>query len=413
MDISDSTSIVVHTNQPKGKMVKVLFEPNAKLSDSLTYDITAWSIPYAYGLDAIASTSKISSVKKEEEQKVSGNLKNAYGFVSKWSAVDDAIFLADLLKHNFRVRFTEKPFTSNGNQFDRGSLIITKGDNLHIDNFTEVLNTIKKRNNRNLFTITSGFSQKTPDIGSPDIKLINKQKVAVLSGDYTSSLSYGEIWYFFEKELNYPLTSINTDNLGSTNLSKYDVIILPNGSYGSLFNKSTKEKLDDWVAQGGKLITIGSAMRSFANRDGYTLKRKQTDSSNDETNLVPYAEQERAFVNQLITGAIFKTKVDNTHPMAFGYSKDFFTLKIGSTFYDLLDRGYNVSYLNDNKVYSGFAGKDAQLRISNSLVFGEERKGSGSIIYFADNVLFRNFWDNGKLFLVNSIFFVNNTSFRL
>ena len=48
-------ALIVNTDQPKGKMVKVLFEPKAKLSDSLTYDITAWSIPYAYGLKAVAS----------------------------------------------------------------------------------------------------------------------------------------------------------------------------------------------------------------------------------------------------------------------------------------------------------------------------------------------------------------------
>ena len=45
----NSKDLVINTNQPKGKMVKVLFEPKAKLSDSLTYDITAWSIPYAHG----------------------------------------------------------------------------------------------------------------------------------------------------------------------------------------------------------------------------------------------------------------------------------------------------------------------------------------------------------------------------
>merc|ERR1711916_412196 len=35
--------LVLHTDQPKGKMLHVLFEPSAKLVDSLTYDITAWS----------------------------------------------------------------------------------------------------------------------------------------------------------------------------------------------------------------------------------------------------------------------------------------------------------------------------------------------------------------------------------
>ena len=56
--------LVIHTDQPKGKMVKVLFEPNAKLVDSLTYDITAWSIPYAHGFKALASKVKVSSRKR-------------------------------------------------------------------------------------------------------------------------------------------------------------------------------------------------------------------------------------------------------------------------------------------------------------------------------------------------------------
>ena len=47
--------------------------------------------------------------------------------------------------------------------------------------------------------------------------------------------------------------------------------------------------------------------------------------------------------------------------------------------------------------------------IPESLLFGEERKGSGSIIYMVDNPLFRSFWDNGKLFFVNAIFFRNSS----
>ena len=54
---TNSESLIISTNQTRGTLVKVLFEPNARLSDSLTYDITAWSLPYAYGLDAIASES--------------------------------------------------------------------------------------------------------------------------------------------------------------------------------------------------------------------------------------------------------------------------------------------------------------------------------------------------------------------
>jgi hypothetical protein len=408
----DANSLVIHTNQPKGKMVKVLFEPNAKLNDSLTYDITAWSVPYAYGLDAIASTSKVSS-SKTYEGKMPTLLTEAYGYVSKWNSLKDAQFLADLLKHDFRVRFTEKPFSSNGENFDRGSLIITKGDNKHIEDFLGTLNQIKQKHQQNLSQINSGFSQTTPDIGSPDIKLVNKQKVAVLSGEGTSSLSYGEIWHFFEQQLHYPLTSINTDDLSGTNLNKYNVLIIPNGYYGSVLNENNLQKINDWVQAGGKVIAIDGALRSFAGKDGFSLKYKSSDNNNSNDNLTPYAEREREYTNNLITGAIFKTKIDNTHPMAFGYSKDYFTLKLGSSTYDLLDSGYNVGHLADTKVYSGFAGKDALANLDNTLVFGEERKGNGSFIYFVDNTLFRSFWENGKLFLVNAVFFVNNNAYEL
>lgn len=410
MTVDDNT-LVVHSNQPKGKMVKVLFEPNAKLTDSLTYDITAWSLPYAYGLDAIASTTKVSSTLFLRDNSIQV-LKDAYGYVSHWNSLENAKFLSALLQHNFKVRFTEKPFKSNGSNFERGALIITKGDNKHIDGFVEKLSQLAKEHKQTLTEINSGFSQSTPDIGSPDIKLINKQKVAVLSGKGTSSLSYGAIWHFFEQQLHYPVTSINTDDFGRTNLSKYHVLVLPSGYYGNVLNEDNMKKLKDWVRAGGKVIAIDGALRSFAGKDGFSLSYKPSENERTD-NLTPYAERERQYANNLITGAIFKTKVDNTHPMAFGYKDHYFTLKLGSSAYQLLDSGYNVAHLDNTKVYSGFAGKDALNNLNNTLVFGEERMGTGSFIYFVDNTLFRSFWENGKLFFVNSIFFVNNNAYEL
>lgn len=411
MSVTNS-AMVVHTNQPKGKMVKVLFEPNAKLSDSLTYDITAWSVPYAYGLDAIASTNKISS-SKLMERKALKNITDAYGYVSKWTSLKDAQFLADLLKQDFKVRFTEKPFSSNGSDFDRGSLIITKGDNKHIKDFIQKLNTIAQKHLQTLMAINSGFSQKAPDIGSPDVKLINRQKVAVLSGKGTSSLNYGEIWHFFEQQLHYPLSSINTTNFGNSDLSKYNVIIIPNGYYDSILDEKNMEKIKDWVHSGGKIIAIDGALSSFVGKDDFNLNYKTPETNEKTNNLTPYADREREYSNNLITGAIFKTKVDNTHPMAFGYTKEYFTLKLGNSAYNLLDNGYNVAHIDNAKVFSGFAGKNALNNLNQTLVFGEERMGNGSFIYFVDNTLFRSFWENGKLFFVNAIFFANNNAYEL
>ncbi len=54
-----SSDIVISAYQPKSAMVRVLFEPKSRLVDSITYDISAWSLPYAYGLSAYASRDRI------------------------------------------------------------------------------------------------------------------------------------------------------------------------------------------------------------------------------------------------------------------------------------------------------------------------------------------------------------------
>jgi hypothetical protein len=74
-----------------------------------------------------------------------------------------------------------------------------------------------------------------------------------------------------------------------------------------------------------------------------------------------------------------------------------------------LEKGSNVAYFDTtSKNISGYAGSLAVKNIPESLLFGEEQKGSGSIIYMVDNPLFRSFWDNGKLFLANAVFLLNS-----
>ncbi|CAM4153883.1 M14 family metallopeptidase [Gillisia limnaea] len=410
---SDENTLLIHTNQPKGKMVKVLFEPAAKLSDSLTYDITAWSLPYAYGLEAVASNRAVSGTQTAAAAKVSNTTNpSGAGYVTKWNSMQDAQFLAALLKEGINVRFSETPFETENQKFDAGSLVITKSDNSKMDNFDSSLIAIANKHNRQLTAATTGFSTKGPDFGSSQMKIINKPRIGVLRGDGTYSLNYGEIWYFFEKDLNYPITSIDTDDFNASDLLRLDVLILPSGNYKSLLNEQLLKELQSWVKRGGKVIAIEGAIASFAGKDGFDLKENKPEKEKDSAktgNLIPYNEREREQIKELITGSIIKTNVDNTHPMAFGYGDNYYSLKLGNSSYSLLKDGYNVAYLdNDPVIVSGFAGSEASKKIENSLTFGVEPMGRGSFIYIVDNPLFRAFWENGKLFFVNAIFFVDN-----
>ncbi len=409
--IDGSGALVISTNQTKGNMVKVLFEPKTKLSDPLTYDITAWNIAHAYGLNGVASTTLIPA-NRSKRIRTTKNTTNpdGAGYITKWNSIRDATFMTDLLKNNIKVRFSEKDFGNDKEFFKKGSLIITKSDNKRIKNYDQKVIDIANKHNRKLFNASTSFSKNGIDFGSPEVKLITKQRIAVLKGNYTSSLSYGEIWHFFEQQLKFPIVSIDTDYFKNTELTDFDTLILPNGDYSEYFNKESLDNLTKWIRSGGKVIAIADAVHLFEGKKGYDLTKNKTQEKKKDTigNLIPYDQRERESVKNFITGSIFKTKVDSSHPMAFGYNTTYFSLKLGSDSYKFLKNGYNITYIEKQENISGFAGETALENLSNSLVFGEARIGNGNIIYMVDNPLFRSFWENGKLFFVNAIFFTNN-----
>ncbi|GHC63214.1 M14 metallopeptidase family protein [Ulvibacter litoralis] len=408
-------ALVVSTQQPKGKMVSVLFEPEAKLEDPLTYDITAWSLPYAYGLETIATTATVATTNNAPYENFTNTpLPSGAGYISKWDDISDASFLAELLQNDINVRFSEKELQFSGNTFGRGSLVITKSDNRTNNQFDQLVTSIANKHQRKLYATPTSFSDNGTDFGSQYIKSITAPSIAMLRGDAVSSLSFGATWHFFETQLKYPVTNIETDDLSDLDLSKFTILIFPEGWYSSLLNESTISKLKEWISNGGKIIATGNALSAFEGMEGFDLVENTSEEKEDEEtektpNLTPYDQRERESVKDFITGSIYKVQIDASHPMAFGYGDTYFSLKQGGDSYAFLEDGYNVGYLKDDAIsVSGFSGVDAKAGLKNSVVFGEARMGKGSIVYLVDDVLFRSFWENGKLFFANALFFVNN-----
>jgi hypothetical protein len=176
--------------------------------------------------------------------------------------------------------------------------------------------------------VSSGFVDKGADFGSPDVRMILPPKVALLTGELTSSLGAGEVWHFFDQTLNYPLTLINGEDVGRIDLKRYDVLIIPNGSYRQFINKSMSDKLKEFVRSGGRLIAMQSAVEQLAAED-WGIKPKdlkdEKPANDSYTLLKKYGDRERENVEQ-ITGAIYKVELDNTHPLAFGYPENYYTV---------------------------------------------------------------------------------------
>jgi hypothetical protein len=399
--------LVINTEQPKGKMVQVLFEPETKLIDSATYDITAWSIPYAFGLQGFATETSINSEGTSEKSKPAqiNNLvtKNAYAYIAKWSEVSDAKLLGCLLQNGFKIRYAEKDFSLQNKNYTKGSFVVLKADNLHIENFDLTIAQLANSAKKMIDAVQTGFSTNGPDLGSGSFVLIHNKNIAALAGDGISSLNFGEIWHFFEKQLYYPLHVLNVQNINRVDLSKYQVLILPEG-YNA--NKNQFEILTSYLNNGGKIVAIGSAMRNFSDKEEFALKQKKNDDgAKAKSNLVPYELRERTGLKNNLYGSIFQANIDNTHPLGYGYSKTYLSLKLNSASYELLENGFNIGYYDQNaEVISGFAGVNSAQMVPNSLLFGVEFKGRGKIIYLSDNPLFRSFWQNGKLFFANAVF---------
>jgi hypothetical protein len=406
-------ALVVPTNQPKGKMVQILLEPQTKLNDSLTYDITSWSLPYAYGLNTVATNSSLpvspyslKPTKQTEFILVQDETKKQlnYGHALPYNSFMDGKFLAALLKEKIGVRFNTVPIKNSGVSWDRGSLFILKGDNKKQPDYLAKLAELASQFSRKLVPIETGFSSEGPDLGAAELELISPPRIALLRSDRTSSYNYGEVWHFFEQALGYPIIQVDENRLTSA-LEHIDQLILPSGYYSKWNSENSQDNaLMKWIKNGGKIIALSGALNRFADTNNFKLKKK--DDKDLDTTEIPYGDQSRNEISLITTGSVFKAALDKSHPLTFGLD-NYYSLKLNETAYEFLENGNNAFTLGTkSKAIAGFIGFKAIENQSKSLLFGEEPIGRGKVVYFVDNVLFRGFWYTGKIAFTNALFFL-------
>lgn len=410
--------IVVSAYQPKSVLTQILFEPEPVLNDSITYDITSWALPYAYGLEAHALTNRLEpeEVYKEEVFVLNKPDASALAYIAPWNATVHVKFLAALLQNGIRVRFNEYPFEVEGNRYAGGSLIITRGGNEYVPGFHALVNRLANDFRIVLHTTSTGMVDSGKDFGSPHVPVISPPNIALVGGSGVSSLNFGEIWHFLDSELAYPVVVLDNEQLQSTALRPYDVLVLPSGKY----SEDLQEVLKEWVEKGGKLIAIENALdllvdsefgslQTYANEEEKVAFENQDTVFKEKEATVSYLERERDQISYNSTGAVFEVKMDETHPLAYGTGGQYYTLKNNSTRFSLLGEGYNVGYISGVESHrTGFIGYKVKERMTNSLVFGMEPKGDGHLVYLVDNPMFRSFWENGKLIFANALFLTGN-----
>ncbi|MEK7255980.1 MAG: zinc carboxypeptidase, partial [Bacteroidota bacterium] len=411
--------LIISAYQPKGLLAQVLFEPTAELVDSLTYDITAWSLPLAHGLDAYASKQRLDFTQGYPGDTYNNKVRSdgtTYAYLAPWNSFQSARFLSELLKKGIVVRFSEERFELNGKNYPAGTLVITRGDNRKNRDFEKTLAAAATKFSYDLTPVSTGFVNAGRDFGSEAMRLVAKPNVLILSGEKTYNNEFGQVWFYFDRELEYPVTLLDAGELAGTNLSNFNLIVLPEGAF--TFDDPMVEKLNAWISGGGKLIAIGDANRSLEDKKGFNLARFANPSEKEEAQkradeealdhrTATYKDRVRSSLPDAIPGAIVRVKMDASHPLAFGLKDYYFSLKTSGLRYDLLKEAWNVGYLEKGFQTNGFIGSSLKRNLENSAVFAVQGKGRGSVIYLVDNPLYRSFWEEGKVLFSNAVFLAN------
>jgi hypothetical protein len=407
--------ILISAYQPQSHFMQALFEPKSKASDSVSYDLTAWALPYVYNLKAFAIPDRVTAdTSKIEMQRIVNELNTTkpYAYVANFSGFDELKFMAALYNKNIKLRYSLKPFVLNGNTFNRGSIIVARGDNKHLETeFDKEVTTAANECQVKLVPTNTGMVDSGKDFGSGNAPLMKKKFVAMLCGEGTSAGAVGEIWYFFEKELKYPISLVNISNSDKVDFKDYEILILTSGTYSKL-----KDTIIDFARRGGRVIALENAISVFAGEKTTSLakaietrtaeqKLAEKKIKSDDSTLLKkfeYENEKRYTLSERSAGSIYKVKLDDTHPYSFGMGKEWFIMK-RTAGYPFLTTGSNIGYILEKEPVAGFAGFKYKDKIKNTLVIGTEKIGSGEVVYITDDPYFRAFWKSGRVLLGNIV----------
>ena len=474
----DAGAFVVDLAQPQGKVAKAILEPTHELDPAFAqaqiakfqrnqrrgrraegedyefYDITAWSLPVAFGVDAYWTddTSPVAGdlltlpveapavpQAPRQPRSVSGELVAADaggGIVAGRGATSAYLFGPErngaprlayhLLAEGFRVAVASQPIEAGGRQWPRGTYVarVSRNDST----LGARIDTLARASGVEVTGVNSAQAGSGQyGIGSESIVAIPAPSIAVIADDSTSQTAYGAVWYSLERRFGVRFTPIGTAQL-QRDLSRFTAILFPSGRYGSRVSKEALERLKTWVRAGGTLVTMGTATAWAAGESvGLTSARRvagepdaradrvdtATVRPNARTATSPRAPAERsdrraeelipyrsasvsADTPESVPGIHADVLLDRTHWLTAGYQAPRLTVLVeGDDFFRPSRDGENVAVFPSAGpfVRAGFTWPGNTERLLRGTAFLiDEPLGSGHVILFTNEPMFRGWW---------------------
>jgi hypothetical protein len=411
---------LVPSDQPNFRLVHSIFEETAKLNDSLYYDNTSWSLIHAYGLQyaKLAAPPAVKGVQVTALPAGKGGVVNGvagYAYLINWSEYNASKALYYLLSHGVVVKAAHKPITiqtqGGVKEFGYGSLVIPVAiQNITGDSLHKLVKLAAEKAAVTVDGTATGFSTDGIDLGSNNVKAVQKPRVAVIAGTGTNYEEVGQVWFLLNQHLDLPVTKLDIGSLSRADLSRYNNIILVSGNYNGL-DKIATARLKNWVEEGGTLIAFKNAAEWAIQQEIIKEKLFIDSSAIKGTNeRIDYVLQEVTEGARRINGGVFAGDIDITNPIAFGLTsrKIFFTKNSQTILQPSRNKYATIAKYTADAYVGGYVSKKNIARINNTAAILVSQAGSGRVVSFADDPSYRSYWHGTDRLLLNALFFASN-----
>lgn len=417
--------------QAQFRLVNAAFEEHTEFVDSIFMDITAWSTAHGFGFPfaKVSGGIGVGDVVKEVPAATTRQFqKSHFAYIIDYADFYAPRVLYQLLDKGVYVKAAYKNFTATTaevglQKFATGSLVVPiVYQAIPADSVYQVIKSAVANTDVQVYSVSTSASSEGIDLGSDNIEEIKKPVVAtfVSTGGYggINWTAIGETWHLLGNHHHIPLTKIFADNADQTPLDRYTAIILVDGTYHS-FSKKFVERLKNWVANGGVLITTQRASQ-WAIKNGIathftTLEGKATEKEQNDKQTykrLDYTAQREQNGPSRIGGVLYEADIDITNPLAFGiHNRQIYTMKSGNFILPRPQSPYSsLMQLKGDKQLGGYLTKENQKLLKGATMIAFENVGAGTVVLFSESPTYRGYWLSTSRILTNSLFFGNNVT---
>ena len=307
-------SYVIDLNQPQRVLIKSILEQDtpqdkAFVDDNMHrfkrnqmrgggqskedygfYDITAWSLPLAFGVDAYWTEDDGSIPASAVAENLVDSVKSGYlsaraqaAYILPYETDSSAAMAMRLMQQGFRVAVATKPLNAAGRTWSRGAFVIRV--NRNPETIHDTVAKLAGELGVKVVSVNTSFQEEgDTGVGSEYVYALQEPRIAIIADESVDQTSYGSIWWTLDR-YGVKFTPMTISAIRGGGLKNYNILIMPDGGAGryfSAFGAGGVTALKTWISAGGTLVTVRGASVFAALKDVGLTSSKLVGSDDDE-----------------------------------------------------------------------------------------------------------------------------------